>query len=904
MSSIRLALPPSGSLTPISGVDEPKDPSMLHAHAGRNRHAGGARSHGVGRVTAISTLVLGLAAVLGAAVTALAGWGTAAPRMEVQAQAAFDRFATVPVAARGPISAALGRHDTRYQVIGLQARNQAQHLTARFSAAGATMAAGRTRARLALTGYGRPGALRRVVAAQPTVRANRVDYAHPGVEEWWANGPLGLEQGFDVRARPSAGRGPLTLTLGVAGSLHARESRAAVALGHTLRYGGLTATDAHGVTLPATLRVEHGRIVIGVDDRDAAYPIRIDPFVSAAQLTASDGSDSDLLGISVAISGDTIAAMGTQPASVQKTKPSAIYVFVKPASGWANATQTAKLTPSDGDNNSAPSTVAISGDTIVAGEDNRTVGTTVRAGAALVFVKPARGWHDAHETAVLTASDGAKYDGLGGSVAVSGDTVVTTSADHDNLKGTAYVYVKPPGGWTDATQTAELTASDGAPADDLDEVAISGGTIVAGSSQHAVGGRAAQGAAYVFERPAAGWKNATQTAELTASDGAVSDHLADSVAVSGDTVVAGAVAGGGPNLDDHGAVYVFVKPAAGWKDATQTAKLTDSDGALFVHGVAIAGDRIIAGAFQLGAPDTPVQGAADVFVKPPGGWHDATQTEKLTNPDTGTDTGYFGYSVALSGNLAVVGAPTQTVGQTTAQGAIHVLGPPPTITIGTPADGATFTQGELIGASFSCTAPVGATITTCAGPIANGAAIDTSAPGPHTFTVNTLDTDGVAATRTVSYTVMAARGSAGPTSHPPSITAVRQSSPVWRPGRKLALIASAHKPPVGTTFSFTLDQAATVTLRFTRHAPGRSRGGRCTKPAANNKRAPRCTRSLAAGALRITGHSGRNRVHFEGRISRSHQLTPGRYTLQITATNVAGQHASGQALRFTIVKPT
>src|SRR5437588_4871369 len=105
---------------------------------------------------------------------------------------------SLPVAARGPVSAALGRDEPRYRVLGLRARNPAQRLRVAFSAAGVTVASGKTRVHLALLAYGRESALERVRSVSPEVLANRVAYAHAGVREWYANGPLGLEQGFDV----------------------------------------------------------------------------------------------------------------------------------------------------------------------------------------------------------------------------------------------------------------------------------------------------------------------------------------------------------------------------------------------------------------------------------------------------------------------------------------------------------------------------------------------------------------------------------------------------------------------------------------------------------------------------------------------------------------------------------
>lgn len=66
------------------------------------------------------------------------------------------------------------------------------------------------------------------------------------------------------------------------------------------------------------------------------------------------------------------------------------------------------------------------------------------------------------------------------------------------------------------------------------------------------------------------------------------------------------------------------------------------------------------------------------------------------------------------------------------------------------------------------------------------------------------------------------------------------------------LVVGADGRQVGTTFSFTLDQTATVSLRFARETPGRSAHGRCAPPTANNKRAARCTRTITAGVLNLT----------------------------------------------------
>ncbi|MCP4373769.1 MAG: hypothetical protein GY797_37560, partial [Deltaproteobacteria bacterium] len=155
------------------------------------------------------------------------------------------------------------------------------------------------------------------------------------------------------------------------------------------------------------------------------------------------------------------------------------------------------------------------------------------------------------------------------SVAVSGDTVVAGALgddDNGNDSGSAYVFVKPGSGWADMTQTAKLTAADGAVDDRLgSSVAVSGDTVVAGADWDDDNG-GGSGSAYVFAKPGSGWADMTQTAKLTASDGATYDYFGRSVAVSGDTVVVGAYRDD-DNGTDAGSAYVF-EPSGSEIDVT------------------------------------------------------------------------------------------------------------------------------------------------------------------------------------------------------------------------------------------------------------------------------------------------------------------------------------------------
>lgn len=77
----------------------------------------------------------------------------------------------------------------------------------------------------------------------------------------------------------------------------------------------------------------------------------------------------------------------------------------------------------------------------------------------------------------------------------------------------------------------------------------------------------------------------------------------------------------------------------------------------------------------------------------------------------------------------------------------------PTITITTPADGASYEQGAAVVADYACSDALSG-VASCVGTVANGANVDTSTVGPHTFTVTTTDNAGNAATRTETYAVV------------------------------------------------------------------------------------------------------------------------------------------------------
>ena len=314
-----------------------------------------------------------------------------------------------------------------------------------------------------------------------------------------------------------------------------------------------------------------------------------------AKLTASDGAADDYFGHTVAIDGDTIA-VGVYR---DNEETGSVYIYTKPPTGWTTTTQTAKLTASDtaaGDRFGI--SVAIDDDTIIVGAYLNSH-TTAYSGSAYVYTKDSTGgWR---QTAKLTASDGESGDYFGYSVAVDGDTIIIGAGlDDDNPtkpdSGSAYLYTKPPTGWTTTTQTAKLTASDRAAGDGFGiSVTINGDTVIVGAALDDDNPtKPDSGSAYLYTKPPTGWTTTTQTAKLTASDRAAGDGFGISVTTNGDTAVIGA------HGDETGSAYVYTKPAAGWTTNTQTAKLTASDRAAgdgFGISVTTNGDTAVIGAY-------------------------------------------------------------------------------------------------------------------------------------------------------------------------------------------------------------------------------------------------------------------------------------------------------------------
>jgi formylglycine-generating enzyme required for sulfatase activity len=257
-------------------------------------------------------------------------------------------------------------------------------------------------------------------------------------------------------------------------------------------------------------------------------------------------------------------------------------------------------------------------------------------GASYVFVRNGTTWT---QQAKLLAADGISHDAFGQSVAISGNTALVGAVSDDNAAGSAYVYVRNGAEWT---QQEKLIASDRASGDTFGQyVSIDGDYALIGSLQDNNDNGSESGSAYVFARNGATW---SQQAKLLPSDGGALKHFGYSVSINGTSALIGATGNAG---QPTGTAYVFTRSGEIW---TEQAKLIPLGGGGFDFGISVS----IEGDYALvGARDEPGgTGAVYVFHREGTIW---TQQAKLTASDAAS-LHLFGDSVSLSGDLALIGA--------------------------------------------------------------------------------------------------------------------------------------------------------------------------------------------------------------------------------------------------------
>lgn len=407
-------------------------------------------------------------------------------------------------------------------------------------------------------------------------------------------------------------------------------------------------------------------------------------FFEAQKIVASDRDSLDLFGFSVAISGDyaIVGAYNEDDNLVgadSLANAGAAYIYERDANGnWSQAQKIIASDRAEGDLFGYE--VAISGDYAIVGayeEDEDALGadTKNRAGSAYIFERSGGTWSQVQK---IVASDRNSNDRFGFSVSISGDYAIVGAynEDHDaaglnskNNAGSAYIFSRSGGGiWS---EQQKIVASDRSNADVFGfDVAISGNYALIGAFQedHNVAGTDSlnrSGSAYFFERDTDTdvW---SEVYKAVASDRDAEDRFARSVAIDADYAVIGAY------FEDHntsdadslrraGSAYIYERTGGSW---SQTQKIVASDRAKndnFGNSVAISGDLIVIGAPKEDhdpAGSNSISNSGSLYVFERGGGGTWSEVQKIKHSDR-NNSDLLGTSVAISGEYIFAGLSSE-----------------------------------------------------------------------------------------------------------------------------------------------------------------------------------------------------------------------------------------------------
>ena len=333
-----------------------------------------------------------------------------------------------------------------------------------------------------------------------------------------------------------------------------------------------------------TVTVTHEVVAVGAPEdgsNDTGAVYLTEDGSTAIKLTSS--TNNERFGYSVALDGETLV-VGTNSST---GTPGKVYVYTRPADGWSSSMTPAVLTDTDDSdgNHGFGRSVAISGNTIVVGAPDQGVtpeGTseeTSAVGAVYVYTKAADvDWATATEaTAKLSRSGEPVADAsFGASVAVDGTAIIVGAPGESKVYFSAVIT-------TDATPVPNhLSGPDGSRFGS--SVALDGRNLIVGAPGEG------PGVAYAYSGSGSSWGQPTRLTRFDAVDG---EGFGASVAVSGRFIAVGRTSQSAN--DNAGSVKLYEKTGSRWVPFVLTADDPSTD-ATFGASVALSGETLIAGA--------------------------------------------------------------------------------------------------------------------------------------------------------------------------------------------------------------------------------------------------------------------------------------------------------------------
>lgn len=358
-------------------------------------------------------------------------------------------------------------------------------------------------------------------------------------------------------------------------------------------------------------------------------------------LDAGNDHRGEEFGSAVAASGDTLLVGAAAAATDDPLVTGAAYVFESSNGSWS---EHRRLRPDVPYGAGFGSAVALDQDTAAVGVSRVFGAPEDVAGAVYVFVRDDGSWP---QQARLVGGETDRV-AFGASVAVQGERLVAGEPGISNppIKGRVRVFERSGGVWS---PQAVIQASDGT----LDNgfgssVLLSGDVLLIGAPNADVGIETGGGAVYVFTNSGGTW---SQQAKVTAPIPAKLAGFGRSIALSGNTLVVGAVGG-------RGAAYVFaLVGGVATLQATLVPSNPDAMSSSYGRAVAIsgAGDRIVVSQ-DYGDFNDP-NGRAFVFLLAGPGWSPGVELTGATASLPQASGDGFGRSLAMSGETILVGAP-------------------------------------------------------------------------------------------------------------------------------------------------------------------------------------------------------------------------------------------------------
>lgn len=301
--------------------------------------------------------------------------------------------------------------------------------------------------------------------------------------------------------------------------------------------------------------------------------------------------------------------------------------------------------------------VAISGSFAIIGAYQSAVGTNNFQGSASIYQYDGTNWVFMQK---LTDATGAANDYFGYAVSISGNYAVVGAYVDDvgaNInQGSASIYQYNGSSWV---LMQKITDATGAANDYYGfAVAISGNYVIIGSLLDDIGANSDQGSAIIYQYNGSSW---VLMQKITDASGIAGDQFGNSVSISGTRAVVGAAEDDVGGNNSQGSASIYQYSGSNW---TLMQKLTDANGAagdLFGTSVSISGANLIIGAIYSDASGAFNAGAASIYEFARGVWG---LRQKLIDPASTPNT-FFGCSVSISGNYALIGAYFTNTGPVT-----------------------------------------------------------------------------------------------------------------------------------------------------------------------------------------------------------------------------------------------